>query len=249
MLLNNKNPSKSSNCLHLFSWTSVILLFLCCQWAVVCRNQKIWMNDLHLQIFFKEILTDPQNGHIPYRRSERRLLNLLVFTSSVVENYWENETLIYHGHENKSFIWQNSICTHFKVLKYFFHFISLSRILIKSFESFSKLCHFIYKIKKTFLKPSGIRWNMIQLFFFLGTFSVPPINFNSLGWVIIHTNVNFLMTTIRCVSKNGAQAIYTNDYALKFSILQENPSLKQTETPNFMCKLLSSWWYNLRCVI
>ena len=31
--------------------------------------------------------TDPQNGHIPYRRSERRLLNSLVFTSSAVESY------------------------------------------------------------------------------------------------------------------------------------------------------------------
>ena len=38
--------------------------------------------------------TDPQNGHIPYIRSEQSLLNLLVFTSSLVENYWENETLI-----------------------------------------------------------------------------------------------------------------------------------------------------------
>ena len=27
---------------------------------------------------------------------------------------------------------------------------------------------------KTILQPLGIRWKMIQLFFFLGTFSVPP---------------------------------------------------------------------------
>ena len=62
---------------------------------------------------------------------------------------------------------------------------------------------------------------MIQLFFFLGTFSVSH-----------YTNINFLMTTILCVSKNGAQDVYAYDHALKFSILQENPSLKQTETPN-----------------
>ena len=43
---------------------------------------------LHLQWFLQEI-TDPQNGHIPYRRSEQRI-NSLVFTLSVVENYWEN---------------------------------------------------------------------------------------------------------------------------------------------------------------
>ena len=51
--------------------------------------------------------------------------------------------------------------------------------------------------------------------------------------------------------KNSAQDVYAYDHALKFSILQENPWLKQTETPtaNFICKLLSSWWYNLSCVI
>ena len=33
---------------------------------------------------------------------------------------------------------------------------------------------FLFSRLKTILQPSGIRWNMIQLFFFLGTFSVPP---------------------------------------------------------------------------
>ena len=49
-------------------------------------------------------------------------------------------------------------------------------------------------------------------------------NFNSLGGVII--------PTFFCVSKNGTQDVYAYDHALKFSILQENPSLKQTETAN-----------------
>ena len=34
------------------------------------------------------------------------------------------------------------------------------------------------------------------------------------------------------LKKNSAQDVYAYDHALKFSILQENPSLKQTETPN-----------------
>ena len=52
-----------------------------------------------------------------HRRNKQRQLNSLMFTLSVVENYWENET----NYEKKSTIWQNvnSIFTHFKVLKYF----------------------------------------------------------------------------------------------------------------------------------
>ena len=71
--------------------------------------------------------------------------------------------------------------------------------------------------------------------FLLGYIFCASINFNSL--CESSTSI-FFMTTILCIKKNGAQDIYAYGDAVKFSILQENPSLKQTE--NFICKLLSS---------
>ena len=77
--------------LNLFSWTSVILLFYAVN-ELLSVETKIYECFAFAMIFLRD--TDLQNGHIPklyfYRRSERRLLNSLVFTSSVVENYWEN---------------------------------------------------------------------------------------------------------------------------------------------------------------
>ena len=55
-------------------------------------------------VICNDFLRNTENGHIPYRRSERRLLNSLVFTSSVVENF-----LLFDKNVN-------SIFTHFKVL-------------------------------------------------------------------------------------------------------------------------------------
>ena len=55
-----------------------------------------------------------------------------------------------------------------------------------------------------------------------------------------HNSVRLKKQQSRCL------VMYAYDHALKFSILQENPSLKQTETPtastsssiaNFVCKL------------
>ena len=77
--------------LKCFSWTSVILLFYAVN-ELLSVETKIYECYAFAMIFLRN--TDPQNGHIPYRRSERRLLNSLVFTSSAVENYWKNETLI-----------------------------------------------------------------------------------------------------------------------------------------------------------
>ena len=72
---------------------------------------------------------------------------------------------------------------------------------------------------------------MIQPFFFLGTFSVPPINFNSLGESLYQHQLFDDHNSVH-LKKTGTQDVYAYDHALKFSILQENPSLKQTETPN-----------------
>ena len=74
---------------------------------------------------------------------------------------------------------------------------------------------------------------MIQLFFFLGTLSV---FLNSLG-MSPFSSKNVLITTTRCISKNEAQYVYTYDNTVKFSILKENHSLKQTETPNCLFHL------------
>ena len=46
------------------------------------------------------------------------------------------------------------------------------------------------------------------------------------------------------LKKNGAPDVHTYDYALKFSILQQNPSLKH-QTSNFICILPSSWFISL----
>ena len=86
----------------------------------------------------------------------------------------------------------------------------------------------IFKIKNNFTTT----WNKMKddsTVFLLGYIFCAPINY--LQFVVSHY-ISFLMTTILCVSKNSAQDIYAYDHALKFSMLQENPSLKQTETPN-----------------
>ena len=92
------------------------------------------------------------------------------------------------------------------------------------------LKNIFFSTLKTILQPSGITWNMIQLIFV-----------NSLGWV--NTNINFLMITILCVSKNGAQYVYTR------MITNFTETNWNTKLLNSICKLLSCWWYNLWCVI
>ena len=58
---------------------------------------------------------------------------------------------------------------------------------------------------------------MIQMFFFLGTLSVP---LNSLG-MSHYTSIYFITTTL-CISKNEAQYVYAHDNTLKFSISKES---------------------------
>ena len=121
---------------HLWLYCSMLSMS-CCLW------KPKYMNALHLQWFFKEILILKMDTFLIEEANEDYLIRWCL-----VENYWENETLI-SWFWKKSFIWQNvhSIFTHFKVLLAkiltTFHFIGLSRILIENFESFSKLCNFI----------------------------------------------------------------------------------------------------------
>ena len=74
-------------------------IVLCCQRAGVYMWKPKDIYALHLQWFLKEILILKIDTFLINRRSERRLLNSLVFTLSAVEKYWEKKSF--------SFIWQN----------------------------------------------------------------------------------------------------------------------------------------------
>ena len=96
----------------------------------------------------------------------------------------------------------------------------------------SKSNIFIFKIKNNFTTI----WNKMKhdaTVFLHGYIFCAHINYNSLGWVIIPPIHQFFddHNSVR-LKKQRPRSLYAYDHSLKFSILQENPSLKQTETPN-----------------
>ena len=85
-----------------------------------------------------------------------------------------------------------------------------------------KTIFFFFKIKNNFTTI----WNKMKhdsTVFLLGYIFCAPINFNSLGESLYQH---------KFFDDHNSQDVYMYDHTLKFIILQENPSMKQTKTPN-----------------
>ena len=107
----------------------------------------------------------------------------------------------------------------------------------------SKKNIFIFKIKNNFTTT----WNKIKddsTVFLLGYIFWAPINYNSLGWVIIppffddHNSVRLKKQRSRRLRVWSRIEI---EHFTRQSFTETNWNTKH-QTANFICKLLSSWW-------